>query len=316
MSEPVADCVVGYHTNPYTCGVAKFNELLGQQLGVPVVGLFDEALAGMVAPLLSIKVAEFSAADRERLEQRGPRASFGPGYRLFLHDYTSTSLDEQLVDQAAVVYVGNVELADRLRGRRPDVVTLFCPGTLDLTPQLEVPETTVFTFGMAHKVRASSYRRLNELLAATERSYALLVSTALHEDTSFDGSFFESFHEIREVFEGPVHFLGFLSDAAVATYLREATYFAAFFERGCRANNTSVNAAMEAGAVVVTNLDDYSPPSLRHGETVLDVNRTVSLPDDAERLALSKSATAAADELGWPALMRALAFEGAPPARS
>ena len=46
------------------------------------------------------------------------------------------------------------------------------------------------------------------------------------------------------VFDGPVHFLGFLSDEAVAGQLARCAYLAAFFPDGCRANNTTVNAAM------------------------------------------------------------------------
>ena len=45
----------------------------------------------------------------------------------------------------------------------------------------------VFTFGMAHKIRVPLYRRLRDLLEATGKSYSVYVSTALHENTSFDG---------------------------------------------------------------------------------------------------------------------------------
>ena len=48
-------------------------------------------------------------------------------------------------------------------------------------------------------------------------------------------------------------------------YLLNCTYFAAFFDKGVRGNNTSVNAAMAAGAVVITNLDGYSPMAFEHG---------------------------------------------------
>ena len=61
-----------------------------------------------------------------------------------------------------------------------------------------------------------------------------------------------------------LYFLGNLSDVAVYNQLRESTFFAAFFDRGVRANNTSVAAAMETGAVVITNLDELSPPEYVH----------------------------------------------------
>ncbi len=58
-----------------------------------------------------------------------------------------------------------------------------------------------------------------------------------------------------------LYFLGNLSDVAVYNELRRATFFAAFFDGGVRANNTSVAAAMETGAVVITNLDQPRRPS-------------------------------------------------------
>ena len=33
------DCVAGYHLNPWTCGIAKFNSILARRLDVPVVGI-------------------------------------------------------------------------------------------------------------------------------------------------------------------------------------------------------------------------------------------------------------------------------------
>ena len=73
----------------------------------------------------------------------------------------------------------------------------------------------------------------------------MYVSTALHENTSFDGSFVVRFEELQSIFNGQVYFMGYLSDTAVFNHLLDCTYLAAFFEKGLRANNTTVNAAME-----------------------------------------------------------------------
>ena len=70
------------------------------------------------------------------------------------------------------------------------------------------------------------------------------------------------FEEMHEIFPS-LYFLGNLSDVAVYNQLREATFFAAFFPRGVRANNTTVAAAMETGAVVITNLDALLAPRVR-----------------------------------------------------
>ena len=137
----------------------------------------------------------------------------------------------------------------------------------------------VFTFGMAHKIRVPLYRRLRDLLEATGKSYSVYVSTALHENTSFDGSFVVRFEELQSIFNGQVYFMGYLSDTAVFNHLVDCTFLAAFFEKGLRANNTTVNAAMECGCAVITNLDEHSPAGLTHMRNVIDINLCDRLPD-------------------------------------
>ena len=81
-----------------------------------------------------------------------------------------------------------------------------------------------------------------------DKSYSIYVSTALHENTSFDGSFIVRFEELQSIFGGHVYFMGYLSDTAVFNHLMDCHFLAAFFEKGLRANNTTVNAAMEVAA--------------------------------------------------------------------
>src|SRR4029079_12512553 len=158
----------------------------------------------------------------------------------------------------------------------------FCPGTL-LNPQrFDDTEIKVFTFGMAHKIRVPLYRRLRELLEATGKTYSVFVSTALHENTSFDDSFVVRCEELQSIFNGRVYFMGYLSDTAVFNHLMDCTLLAAFFERGLRANNTTVNAAMESGCAVVTNLDEHSPAGLVHMQNVIDISLCDRLPDDEQ----------------------------------
>ena len=87
-------------------------------------------------------------------------------------------------------------------------------------------------------------------------------------------------------------------------YLRvTTTYFAAFFPKGVRANNTSIHSAMTAGAVVVTNLDEDSPEGYKHMDTVIDIDRCAALPTDAKLLQeIGDGAQAEARQFGWPAL--------------
>ena len=297
------DCVLGYHLNPLTCGVAKFNLLLARQFGVPVLSAFDPHALNHGSPLLSIKISEFVQSDivalNRLLDVMKPSQSLG----LFLHDFSGSKIELRLMRQAEIVYCANSELTDQLRNIRPDMIELWCPGTLLDVQRFNDAEVSVFSFGMAHKVRADHYRKLHSLLEQTRKSYCLYLSTALHDNTSFDGSFTLAFEQLREIFGGNVYFLGYLSDAAVYNYLAEATFFAAFFERGVRANNTSVHAAMQCGSIVITNLDANSPSSFVHFSNMLDIHQCSALPTDSSTLTqISARAEETAHLFDWDAL--------------
>ena len=299
------DCIAGYHLNPWTCGIAKFNAILAKHLGVPVVGLRELVPGHHGRPLLSLKMSEFSEADAAELDLWAMAHS--GGFELFLHAYDGTEIEQRLVAAASRVYCGNTELYRELRPARPDIQELFCPGTI-LNPQrFQRTELSVFTFGMAHKIRVPLYRRLRDLLEATGRSYSVYVSTALHENTSFDGSFVVRFEELQSIFNGQVYFMGYLSDTAVFNHLLDSTYLAAFFEKGLRANNTTVNAAMECGSTVITNLDEHSPAGLAHMQNVIDINRCDALPGLEETRRIGAAARQIAHaEYGWDRLVAQL----------
>ena len=299
------DCIAGYHLNPWTCGIAKFNALLGRHLSLPVVGIGSQDLNEYHRPLLSLKMSEFTPDDAHSLD--GWVAAHPGGFELFLHAFDGTSTELRLIADAARVYSGNRELSGMVVSLRPDAVELFCPGTL-LNPQrFQRTELSVFTFGMAHKIRVPLYRELHRLLEATGKSYSVYVSTALHENTSFDGSFVVRFEELQAIFGGRVYFMGYLSDTAVFNYLVDCTFLAAFFEKGLRANNTSVNAAMECGCAVITNLDENSPEGLVHMKNVIDIKECDRLPDpeQAERIGRAARDIAHAD-YGWDQLVAQL----------
>jgi hypothetical protein len=296
------DCIAGYHLNPWTCGIAKFNAILARYLEVPVVGTGSPELKQYRRPLLSLKMSEFTPDDTQALSEwvDGHSGQF----ELFLHACDATPMEKRMLAAAGKVYCGNRELAHDLSPLRPDIVELFCPGTL-LNPQrFQKTELGVFTFGMAHKIRVPLYRRLRDLLEATGKSYSIYVSTALHENTSFDGSFIVRFEELQALFGPHVYFMGYLSDTAVFNHLADCHFLAAFFEKGLRANNTTVNAAMESGCAVITNLDEYSPQGLVHMKNVIDINRCDRLPDLEEALGIGAAARDIAHaRYGWDALV-------------
>jgi hypothetical protein len=299
------DCIAGYHLNPWTCGIAKFNAILAKYLDVPVIGLKAPELGSHARPLLSIKLSEFSAPDAAELDLWA--SSRAGEFELFLHAFDGTEVEGRLIAAAAKVYCGNRELFTELQSMRPDIQELFCPGTI-LNPQrIQRTDLAVFTFGMAHKIRVPLYRRLRDLLDATGLSYAVYVSTALHENTSFDGSFVVRFEELQSIFNGQVFFMGYLSDTAVFNHLMDCTYLAAFFEKGLRANNTTVNAAMEVGCAVITNLDEHSPAGLAHMQNVIDINRCDRLPDPEQTQRIGRAAREIAHgQYGWDRLVAQL----------
>jgi hypothetical protein len=299
------DCIAGYHLNPLTCGIAKFNTILGRRLELPVIGIGSVDLDGYTRPLLSLKMSEFSAEDALALDTWVDRH---PGqFELFLHAFDDSALEKRMLAAAARVCCGNRELWERLKPARADIVEAFCPGTL-LNPQrFQETELSVFTFGMAHKIRVPLYRRLRDLLAATGKTYSVYVSTALHENTSFDDSFVVRFEELQSIFNGQVYFMGYLSDTAVFNHLVDCTFLAAFFEKGLRANNTTVNAAMEVGCAVITNLDNHSPAGLVHMKNVIDINRCERLPEAAEAETIGRAARDIAHaDYGWDQLVAQL----------
>jgi hypothetical protein len=301
------DCILGYHLNPLSCGIAKFNLALGERLGIPVLSLFDPSAGTARRPLLSIKLSEFTYHHARNLERFLDERPATQSLRLFLHAFDDTDLERRMIAEADAVYAGNIEIAERLRSLRPDVVEAWCPGTLFDAAPFEPTELSVFTFGMAHKVRGEHYRRLDELLKGTGKSYSLYLSTALHEGTSIETAFDAAVKNIRDGFSGPVHFLGFLSDAATLHYLRTTTYFAAFFPVGVRANNTSVHSAMAAGAVVITNLDGRSPQSFLHMQSLIDIEACDALPTGTKALKqISDQARAKSTLFDWQALANRL----------
>ena len=160
---------------------------------------------------------------------------------------------------------------------------------------------------MAHKIRVPLYRKLRDLLEATAKTYSIFVSTALHENTSFDDSFVVRFEELTTIFNGQIYFMGYLSDTAVFNQLMDCTFVAAFFEKGLRANNTTVNAAMEVGCAVITNLDEHSPEGLVHMKNVIDINRCDRLPATAEAGTIGRAAREIAHaDYGWEQLVAQL----------
>lgn len=243
------DAVLSYHLNPFTCGVAKFNQQLAQRLGVPIMGLGSDSRY----PLVSVKPSEIPGMTR----------MFGrcSSYDLLLHDRTVSP------DSAFIKTARRVFYADELG----------CPSTLEGNPTRS--STNVLLFGMAHKIDTHTVyvERLRDLLQR-QGDYTVSVSTAVHEGSPWDGAFTTTVDRLRKVFGENLRVLGYLADDALAKELHDCTAVALFFDPAVRANNTTLWAALEAGAPVITNLDDFSPAELTHNINVFDLKQMTDWP--------------------------------------
>ena len=294
------DSVVTHHWDGLRSGVARFNTTLARQLGVPLHGVDELPRLERARPLLSFKVCELGPAHERHLEAYLARA---PLYEVFLHEYDGRDLERRLVTGAQRVHCGNAEIEAAVRPLHADLTLLWSPGHVGGARIYPQADLSVFTFGMAHKIRIDVFARLKQLLDRTRRSYAVYVSASNHETASLRDS--ESIvAEMTAVFPETLYFLGTLSDEAVYNQLRRTTFFAAFFQHGVRANNSSVSAAMEHGAVVLTNLDEHSPPEYEHMRNLVDVTRCDELPLDSTALAgIGSAARDTARARGWPLLI-------------
>ena len=232
----------------------------GAALDLPVVGIGSTELRNYARPLLSLKLSEFTTEDARRWRV-GRRAT--DRYELFLHAFDGTEIEHRLMAAAAQVYCGNRELshsslAPRARHRRAVLSRERC----STRSAFSEPRCRCSPSGWPTRFACRSTGGCATCSRRPGRATPVYVSTALHENTSFDGSFVVRFEELQAIFNGQVYFMGYLSDTAVFNHLVDCTFLAAFFEKGLRANNTTVNAAMECGCAVITNLDEHSPAGL------------------------------------------------------
>jgi hypothetical protein len=223
----VIDAVLSYHTNPQTCGVAKFNHELAKRMGVPCLPLRSPAHH----PLISIKPSEM------RTSLIGDPST----YDLLLHDRTLQPIDPLLHRARRVFY------ADELG----------CPSTVSGNPARG--GYRVLAFGMAHKLVLPCYWNLKQQLEIEHPDYTIELSTAVHEGSPWDVALTESVDAMRGIFGDKLRVLGFLGDDALAKELLEVDAVALYYSPALRANNTTYWAAVDAGKTIYTNRDDLSP---------------------------------------------------------
>jgi len=279
--------IVTFHTNPYTCGVARFNIALAENLQIPLLTLKDFLAKPIPGALLSIKCEEIGEENSGELSRF--LVSSSEKFDVYLHGLDSSEAEQIVIAQAARIFTATLEMADAIRSSRIDVLSTFAPGA-NPSPVLKQVDCTLLTFGMAHKIRVDGYRKLGEILQGDNRMFRLEISTALHEGTTFSEDFFTVGKDIREVFDGNVSFLGFLADEEVSNRMRAADALVAFFPHGVRENNTTVLSAMSHGCAVITNIDKYSPSWMIHGSSVIDIEKMTAFPTSSELESIGRNA--------------------------
>jgi len=293
--------VISSHTNPYTCGVARFNKSLAETLATPIVTLNDY-LTGpeKTICLLSLKMEEIEENQAVKLTRMLDCES-PPPFDYFAHDVLASHVQNLLLRQAKKVFANSAEMASSLRELRTDVIAVYSPGAPVRAPRRK-SDLKLLTAGMAHKIRGDGYAELARILVGDPRSISLEITSAIHEGQRFDESFFSIAGDIQEAFRHDVHFCGFLSDEELSQRLRECDAYVAFFPRGVRENNTSVLSAMTHGCPVITNLDHASPGWMIHNETVFDVGQTRRFPDRPELRRVGEAGRIAASVLSFERL--------------
>lgn len=242
------DAVLTHPHHPALCGVVKFSEQLAQRLGVPCHRNLGAAAAH---PLISVKGAEGDMSFVPRKH-----------YDLFAHD--AYGFVQTLLPRARTVYAANRVIADTLRETRPDVISAWCPSTIQGNPTRGI--YNVLTFGMAHKLQVARYEELKATLDVEwGADYTVSVSTAVHEGSPWDETALVA-DRLRGIFGDRLRVLGYLADDALARELEACDAVALYFADGWRENNTTALAAFASGKRVFTNADAHSPRSA-HGFT-------------------------------------------------
>lgn len=276
--------VISSHLNPNLSGVAKFNFLLANKFNIPCIGM-EKAFEIKNGPvLLSLKMKDLNHFEIEQfIKILLVFKNININYDIFFHTFDGMEIEYALIENCRQVFCGNSEINYSLQRINKPVISAWCPFLVDTHGIITESKLNLFSFGMAHKLQIKFYKMLYEMLQKHDLDYSLWVSTAFHEKANF-GEFDMLSSQLSEIFGPHIQFLGFLSDEAINYFLGKTQLFVAFFEKGVRANNTTVNAAMVRGCAVLTNCDEYSPKWLIHGENILDIHKVRPEQLDVENL--------------------------------
>lgn len=299
--------LVGYHMNPATCGVARFNRALAASIGVEIVSLSAwlkrNEKSGFI---LSIKPSELDSGDSESLLRALVSRTFRSS-AVILHEYLGSELDLQLAMHVKNCIAVDDVIADSARSVNLLVKTGFAPGM----GRFEVKrpaDVTLISMGMAHKINSAGYEKLSKIIRNDSRRFQLRLAAAVHEGYNVAEAFELVPKVVGHCWGGELFFLGFISDEVMSQELAQSHAAVLFGQNGARQSSSSILGAMVHGTPVITALDSNSSSWMKHGETVFDVNELVNFPTTEELVYVSKNAQAHVQGMTFHKLAQAIGF--------
>ena len=269
-----------YHSNPYTCGVTKFNSQLSEISGRPLK-YFDPDVKKLTSPLVSISFKEVSTNDLIIVFQQLKKLNC---IILVIHSLNlEDNIELEIIQSAKNVICLNTEIFSTLQRYRKNLILGWCPSMIakNQTNLLKSQDFTIkndfiFTFGMSKKFNGSTFVEFINNLDQKNLKLPIYISAGLHEDSVFDSSYFKQIDSLSTAIPNKVYFLGFLSDEIVSTLLSQCRVCLLFFEKGARENNSTLVSAINHNCQVVTNFDEYTPKWIQDLPNVYD-SKSVSI---------------------------------------
>ncbi len=292
--------IVTYHTDPNTCGVARFNFSLAEAFEIPVIKFSDWVDSSLSNPvLLSLKPSEMSSVDQNRALKKleGDKLT----HLVFLHEFENTPLETMVTATAKRVVAVDRLVAEKAKLLNNEVICGFAPGISFIFQDKGTP-IRLLSLGMAHKVNGTKFGQLSRIVEIDARHFELRISTAVHEGFTVGASFSHVSDQINKNWNLPFTFLGFISDSLLNEELEMADAVVIFPMSAARESNSSILGALRFGKAVITWLDADSPRWMKHHETLFDVNAMSAFPSNTELLQIGKNAAEVSKQFDYVAL--------------
>jgi hypothetical protein len=289
---PVA--LITYHTNSYTCGVARFNSALSKALQIPILDIntwvsnadYDSKY------LFSVKPSEFDQHVSDIVSDS--LSKLNGRHWVFFHEFNQTDIEIKLAEISEKAIAVDRIIGSAASEFFKDVGLGFAPG-LNIANNEKVCDVVLLTMGMAHKINKAGYTILDEVVKMDLRSFQLRVTVAIHEGFDIGETFVNVPEQVGADWSSELVFLGFLSDQAMSSELRKCDAVVIFPQLGARESNSSIIGAMAHGVAVVTTLDTNSPSWMVHGQNIIDVLQIKQFPSSEELNRIGKNAKEAVE---------------------